>query len=192
MGYTTWFNGSLTFNKPVTEELKTYINQFSNVRHMKRDVDKIKELYPNWIDNCYKGNLGYEGEYFVGGCGTFGCSYNEDVTDYNCPPLGVPGLWCQWIINDDDELEWDGNEKFYDYVEWIDYLINKIFEPEGYILNGTIEFEGEDRDDRGYIKVTNNIVERIYDDGNTTINDYTDDELIAELKNRGYVVKKGA
>lgn len=192
MGYTTWFNGSLTFNKPVTEELKNYVNKFSNVRHMKRDVEKLKEIYPNWIDNCYKGNLGNDGEYFIGGTGFMGQGRDKDIVDYNNPPFGVPGLWCQWIITDDDELEWDGNEKFYNYVEWLEYLINKFFEPEGYILNGTIEFEGEDSGDRGYIKVTNNIVEQVYDDGNTTIEDYTDEELIEELENRGYSVKKGA
>lgn len=192
MGYDTTFTGSLTFNKPVTEELKNYINKFSEVRHMKRDIDKLKEVHPNWMNECYKGNLGYKGEFFVGGSGFLGQGRDEDIIDYNNPEIGVPGLWCQWIINEDDELEWDGGEKFYNYVEWLNYLIDNFFEPEGYILNGTIEFEGEDSDDRGYIKVTNNIVEQIYDDGNTTIEDYSDDELIAELKNRGYEIKRGA
>lgn len=192
MGYTTWFNGSLTFNKPVTEELKNYVNKFSNVRHMKRDIGKLKEVHPNWMDECYKGNLGCDGEFFVGSTGFMTQAKDEDIIDYNYPPLGVPGLWCQWIITDDDELEWDGEEKFYNYVEWLEYLINKFFKPEDYILNGTIEFEGEDSGDRGYIKVTNNIVEQVYDDGNVTIEDYTDDELITELESRGYSVKKGA
>lgn len=192
MGYSTEFNGTLTFNKPVTEELKTYINKFSNVRHMKRDVNKLKEVHPNWQNECYKGTLGHDGEYFIGGTGFMGQGNDKDIINNNQPAFGVPGLWCQWIINDDNELEWDGKEKFYGYVEWLNYLIHHFFEPEGYILNGTINFKGEDSDDRGYIRVTNNIVEQIYNDGNTTINDYTDDELIEELENRGYSVKKGA
>lgn len=192
MGYSTEFNGSLTFNKPVTEELKNYINKFANVRHMKRNVNKLKEVHPNWQNECYKGDLGYEGEFFIGGTGFMGQGDDKDIIDHNNPPYEVPGLWCQWIINDNDELEWDGGEKFYNYVEWLDYLIDTFFEPEGYILNGTIEFQGEDSDDCGYIKVTNNIVNQIYDDGNTTIEDYSDEELIWELENRGYEVKKGA
>lgn len=192
MGYTTTFTNSLTFNKPVTEELKTYINKFANIRHMKRDVDKLKEIHPNWQNECYKGTLGHDAEFFVGGTGFMGQGKDKDIVSYNNPPFGVPGLWCQWIINDDDELEWDGSEKFYYYVEWLEYLIIHLFEPEGYILNGIIYFQGEDSDDCGYIKVTNNIVEQIYDDGNTTIDDYSDDELIKELENRGYSIKKGA
>lgn len=191
MGYNTDFIGSLEFNKPVTEELKNYINKFSNIRHMKRDIGKLKEIHPNWQNECYKGTLGHDGEFFIGGSADF-IDRDKDIIDYNCHPFGVPGLWCQWIINDNDELEWDGGEKFYNYVEWLDYLIGHFFEPEGYILNGTIEFQGEESDDCGYIKVTNNIVEQIYDDGNTTIEDYSDKELIEELVNRGYEVKKGA
>ena len=67
MGYTTWFVGNLSFNKEVTDELKNFINNFLNIRHMKRDVNKIKELFPDWKENCYNGNLGEDGEYFTGG-----------------------------------------------------------------------------------------------------------------------------
>lgn len=30
-----------------------------------------------------------------------------------------PGIWCQWIINSNNKLEWNGAEKFYYYVEWL-------------------------------------------------------------------------
>ena len=192
MGYSTEFFGELEFNKPITDELKDFINKFADVRHMKRDVNKLKEIHPNWMNECYKGNLGNDGEYFIGGKGLYGQGEDKDIISYNNPPVDVPGLWCQWIINDYGNLEWDGNEKFYNYVEWLEYLIKHFFEPEGYILNGIINFQGDESDDCGYIKVTNNIVEQIYDDGNTTIDDYSDDELIAELESRGYIVKKGA
>ena len=65
MGYTTWFTGGLQFNKPVTEELKNYINRFSKTRRMPRDNDKIKEIYPNWKELCFMGKLGNNGEYFA-------------------------------------------------------------------------------------------------------------------------------
>ena len=126
MGYTTWFTGSLEFNKEVTEELKNFINTFSSIRHMKRDNNKIKEIYPDWEKNCYKGNLGDEGQYFIGGDVYRGQNRDDSILELNCPPKGVPGLWCQWIINDKGELEWDGNEKFYNYEEWLIYLIKHI------------------------------------------------------------------
>ena len=69
MGYTTEFYGSLTFNKPVIDELKKYINKFSETRRMARDPEKIKLNYPNWKEECFNGELGNEGEYFVGGGG---------------------------------------------------------------------------------------------------------------------------
>lgn len=73
-----------------------------------------------------------------------------------------PGLWCQWELTDSGEqLEWDGSEKFYNYVEWLRYLINNFFAPWGITLNGEIEWFGEDRNDRGKIVVTNNVVETL-------------------------------
>lgn len=183
MGYTTTFEGTLEFNKEVTEELKNFINNFSNVRHMKRDADKIKEKYPNWNKMCYNGNLGKQGQYFIGDT-----NYNDpSILDINCPANGVPGLWCQWIINDNGELEWDGGEKFYYYEEWLNYLIDNFFEPEGYVLNGTISFQGEDSDDYGDIVVVNNYV-TIRQDVDCDLDYLSDSELISELNTRGYLV----
>lgn len=68
-----------------------------------------------------------------------------------------PGYYCQWVVTDDGEcLEWDGNEKFYDYVEWLDWLIKNFFEPKGVKLNGEIEWEGEEQGDVGKIIVKDN------------------------------------
>lgn len=36
MGYSTDFYGSVSFNKPIADELKNYINKFSATRRMKR------------------------------------------------------------------------------------------------------------------------------------------------------------
>lgn len=192
MGYHTEFYGELTFNKPVSKEFAEYINKFSNVRHMKRDVNKIKELYPNWKDLCYNGNLGENGEYFIGGKGFMGQDKDESVLEINYPPKSQPGLWCQWVIDFDKDgnaiLGWDGGEKFYEYEEWLDYLIVNFFEPEGYVLNGAIEFQGEDSDDIGQIVVEDNDVRMEYGVHVFRMSDISDDDLIYELKRRGYVV----
>ncbi len=72
----------------------------------------------------------------------------------------VPSFYCQWVPTEDGRgLEWDGGEKFYNYVQWLEYLINKFFIPWGIKLNGEIEWEGEESGDLGKIIVTNNVVE---------------------------------
>ena len=72
----------------------------------------------------------------------------------------VPGIWCQWIpTNDKEGIEWDGNEKFYEYIEWLKYLIKNFLSPKGYVLNGEVEWDGEERGDTGKIIVKDNIVE---------------------------------
>ena len=36
-----------------------------------------------------------------------------DVKDYNRPPQGQPGLWCDWTPTDDGSaIRWNGTEKF--------------------------------------------------------------------------------
>lgn len=158
MGYTTDFKGTLTPNKPFTKEITDYINKFSKTRRMKRDWRKIPVFDPNWEKNCWHGKMGVEGEYYVGGKGWSGQDHDESIINYNYPPCTQPGLWCQWIINENGEVEWDGNEKFYNYVEWLHYLIDNFFAAEGYILNGEIEYLGEDPSDHGLIVVKNNCV----------------------------------
>ena len=187
MGYSTNFYGTLSFNKPVAPWLAEYINKFSNTRRMKRDPEKIKEFCPKWGDMCFNGELGDEGQYFIGGNMDYD-KREKDVVDYNRPPAGQPGLWCQWIINDNGELEWDGGEKFYEYEAWLDYLIDNFFEPLGYVLNGDIEWQGEESDDFGIIHVKDNFVDMQYGTRVYSMSDLDTADMIAELKSRGFEV----
>lgn len=188
MGYTTYFTGAFTFNKPVTEELKTYINKFSETRRLCRDNDKIKELFPNWKDLCFNGQLGNNGEYFIGGGGFAGQDKDSSIINYNSS-TPQPGLWCQWIIKNDC-LVWDEGEKFYNYVEWLEYLIKNFFAPEGYVLDGEVSFEGEDVNDFGVITINDNIVNVKYGIHIMDLSELSTDELINELNNRGFQVSK--
>jgi hypothetical protein len=84
---------------------------------------------------------------------------DNTVIDHNSAPSTQPGLWCQWTPNEDGtEIEWDGGEKFYSYIEWIVYLINKVLIPNGYVLNGIVDWRGEDFNDNGSIEITDNVV----------------------------------
>lgn len=192
MGYTTEFFGSLTLSRPATEEEKEYLNKFNETRRMKRNTDKLFELFDgkhgNPLAKTREEIYGNDGEYFVGGKGSFGQDNDSSVVDNNTPP-GLPswrenvsykvrdklikdgkcqpGLWCQWTLNDDGtELMWDGGEKFYCYTEWLKYMIKHFFNPWGITLNGEIEWEGEERGDLGKIVVTDNEVEVL--NGNIT------------------------
>lgn len=189
MGYTTWFDGALDFNKPVTDELKEYINKFSETRRMRRDNEKIKEIFPDWEKQCYKGNLGTDGEYFIGGTGFAGQDHDDSIIDYN-NSYPAPGLWCDWEINDNGQLEWNESEKFYDYVEWLEYLIKNFFKPEGYVLNGSIKYNGEDDYDFGVITVKDNEVKCEEGIRVQSLKEIETSKLIDELLDRGYSVSK--
>ncbi len=68
-----------------------------------------------------------------------------------------PDSWCDWIPSEDGTaIVWDEGEKFYNYVEWLDYIIAKYLAPWEYVLNGEVSWEGEDSDDFGIIKVVDN------------------------------------
>jgi len=189
MGYSTDFTGSFLLSRPATEKEKEYFNLFGDTRRMKRDVNKLMELfkgehgYPFAKEQTPEAIYGIEGAYFARDDGQSGQDHDKSIIDYNMPPgqisygdkdfpeyykenqrrtkLGLcqPGLWCQWKLNEDGtELEWDGSEKFYSYVEWLQYLITHFLEPWGIKLNGEVEWQGEESGDFGKIIATDNII----------------------------------
>ena len=165
MGYTTDFGGSFKLSRPATEKEIEYLDRFSDTRRMKRNVSRLMELYDGKHGNPFiKGKTaseiyGKDGEFFCMNDGNSGQTDDISIVEFNDPPSTQPGLWCQWILGDFGKvLEWDGNEKFYSYVEWLEYLIHSFFEPWGIKINGTVEWYGEDPDDRGLIVVTDNEV----------------------------------
>lgn len=90
-----------------------------------------------------------------------------------------PGIWCQWIINSNEKLSWNGAEKFYSYTEWLQFLVDEYFVPQGYELNGKVSYRGERFEDIGVIYIRDNIINQIcgrYDmDGNELIMSVTMD-----------------
>ena len=92
--------------------------------------------------------------------GDNGQAHDGSVVDYNAPPYGQPSLWCDWVPNEDGtEIRQNGREKFYCYVEWLNYLIEHFLKPWGYKLSGRVTWVGELEDeDQGVIDVDENSV----------------------------------
>ncbi len=150
MGYSTEFNGHFKVNKPVDDDTLNLLVGLASTRRVRRKVDP---------------KYGIDGEFFVDGEEHSGWSLDlqrkdSTVVNYNQPPRTQPGLWCQWMIdkNDRQTIAWDFGEKFYEYVEWINYIANKVLAPRGYTLTGEVYWQGEDYEDRGVILVTKNKV----------------------------------
>ena len=148
MGYTTDFEGSVSIEPPLSVQEFTFLKRFSETRRMNRRA----------------------GPYFVDGTGMAGQGNDSDIIDHNSPPRGQPGLWCQWVPNEDGTaLVWNGAEKFYEAERWMKYLIDHFLAPNplagpelpfltGHVLNGTIEAQGEESDDRWDLVVETNDV----------------------------------
>lgn len=134
-----------------------YINAFAESRRMKRDAAKTEKLYDH-IREKVGLPVGPEGGYYVGDMDSR-VEHGGDVIDYNNPPAGQPGLWCKWEVSEDGTaLRWNEVEKFYDYIEWLKYLIEHFFAPWGYRLDGEVTWSGEENDDVGKIIVEDNEV----------------------------------
>ena len=72
--------------------------------------------------------------------------------------------YCQWRPTSDGRaIVWDGGEKFYGWLEWLECLVEERLKPWGYILNGEVRWRGEDLKDAGVIYVKNNEIEPLSD-----------------------------
>lgn len=157
MGYTTKFDGLFTLDQPLFDSQVLYLLEFAATRRVGRNVALLENV-PDPARVAVGLPLGEDGGYFVNQ------KWDEEndwisAVDYNLPPSGQPGLWCQWIPTSDGRgIQWDGGEKFNHYTAWLQYLIIHFLEPWGYLLNGLVNWMGEDPSDTGHITVENNLI----------------------------------
>lgn len=165
MGYTTDFSGQISVEPPLNAEEIAFLKAFNETRRVKR------ERGPYFVGDYDSGVWHADGKAKSPG-------EQDDVVDSNRPPEGQPGLWCQWVPTDDGEfIEWDGGEKFYESVAWMEYIIDHFLKPGAeafkssdpqfnkftfdHICNGEIEAQGEDPDDIWKLVVENNSVREV-------------------------------
>lgn len=138
MGYTTEFTGKFKFNKKLDMHTHRFLVKLAETRRMQRKVDA---------------KYGVEGEFYVDGGGDFGQAKEANIINFNTPPQTQPGLWLKWVPTDDGlHYEWNQAEKFYNYIEWLQYVIDNILTLRGYSLEGVVHWTGEERDDIGTIQ----------------------------------------
>ena len=156
MGYTTDFEGTCQFDTPLTPDQVAFIQKFSSTRRMKRDEASVARR-ADPLREAVGLPVGTEGEYYVG-ADRYDCGFNDkSVLNGNYPPETQPGLWCNWTVSDDGtEFKWNEGEKFYSYIEWLEYMIAHFFEPWGKKMSGNITWQGEDEEDTGTIIVDDN------------------------------------
>ena len=70
-----------------------------------------------------------------------------------------PNNRCSWAPSlDGKNFEWNGVEKFYNAIEWLEFVIDKFFEPWDILLNGDVKWKGEDENDKGIISIKDSII----------------------------------
>ncbi len=163
MGYSTDFVGRFDLDQPLTEAQFKYLYYFGSTRRMWRNAERAA-LLPDPYRQAAGLPIGDCGMYFVGNTKDFGQEHDSSVVEYNSPPPDVPDLWCQWVPTEDRRgIVWDENEKFYHYVEWLEFIIAHFLLPWGLTLSGSVKWQGEDPQDSGTITVVSNVVAAVED-----------------------------
>lgn len=164
MRYNTTFQGEFLLDRPLTTAQKDYLQRFSQTRRMKRDC-QCEELRKkaNSLRESVGLPLGIEGEYFVGSYTSYGMDEGnnwDSVIDMSKPPRTQPSLWCEWTVSHDGtKIIWSEEDYFYEYIQWLQYLLDNFLKPWGYIVNGQCEWQGQNSEDQGIIYIKDNTLE---------------------------------
>lgn len=162
MGYTTKFTGRFVCTPALNNDQVAYLTALSETRRMQR---KGASKLPDPLRHAVGLPLGVEDEYFVGGTGWAGQDRDDSVVNYNRAPGGQPGLWCKWVPSANGKfIKWNGEEKFYRSVEWIEYLHQHFLNPWGINLSGDVKWSGESSSDQGVIVANNTGITTIVED----------------------------
>lgn len=110
MGYNTDFSGDIEVFPPLNEAEISYLNDFSETRHMSYSHNRILEVHPD----------------FSG----FPVVRSPDLINGNRAPEPKPGLWCNWVVEEGGRfLTSNHREKIYDHDQWLAFIIGHLLTP---------------------------------------------------------------
>jgi hypothetical protein len=133
MGYDTDFDGMFTLSREPTQLEVEIFDDITMVDHRAPDFDTL------------------------------------DVNrDYQLHILGADqrAVHCEWVLSKNQGryyIRYSGGEKFYAYVEWLEFLIRHWLKPWGIELRGSVRYYGEDAEDRGVIYAKGYQVKQVRD-----------------------------
>lgn len=162
------YTGIFLFDKILDEQTIDLLNGLHNTDRVKRSTKKLASFLNISIEDTI--NLyGEEGELYYN-------LHNDDkqtITDYNNPPGTQPSTTLLWNYNKEEngiecKQEYE-NWPINNYeIEWLQYIIDMILQPNNYFLNGKVHCEYCDYncsidDNTGlnenvYITINNNII----------------------------------
>jgi hypothetical protein len=150
MGYDVDYIGHFDLNKQLTDEHAQFIKDFARTRHYLRAWKPEEENGIWWVDPEDKYSPVWNDPEFLEFLNTTKIKNLEKARseyttkrwgciDYNKTNTGMPDLWCQWIPTDNNWcIIWDGGEKFYKGIKWLEFIIENYLKPWGYVLNGNV------------------------------------------------------
>lgn len=100
--------------------------------------------------------------------------------NYTLSKENQPNSACCWTPTEDRfQIIWDGNKQFYFFKQWMKYLIENFFNPNGYFLNGEILYKCDNLDigiiklkDNKFIRNSFNFVDQFIHYSSFSSNDY--------------------
>ena len=85
----------------------------------------------------------------------------------------MPSQWNHWCVGDDMEsIHWDGCEKFYGFIGWIRYINTSFLRPANVVLDGTVRFQGEDKEDCGMIVAEAGNIRVLWNDDDPRVSNF--------------------
>ncbi len=132
------FKGYFELNRKLTPTLHEFLNKLNQTRRISRICDN--EIY------------GCQGEFYVDEDGA-------EILNIHQPPITQPSFSCCWKPTEDGMgIEWDRTFSCTHYVEWLNYLINKILIPNRYSITGNVEWQDQVSGEIGQLCVEDNFI----------------------------------
>jgi hypothetical protein len=153
MGYDTYFHGEISISPPLLPEHEAYLKAFLQRDHWSLDTNLIASEEDS-LRSAVGLGLGISGEFYTGDDSVY-----ETHARLPGTPITQPSARTDWRVFSPDHLGMRESTRTEGYVLWLKYLMQNFFIPWGYVLDGMIEWDGDDPGDKGMIHVNQNKAE---------------------------------